>query len=100
MTNHLVRRICEHKQKPIAGFTRRYDVTRLVHFEICGTPSAAIAREKQIKSWRRSKKLTLISSTNPKWDDLSKTLFSRPSPAHPNMIAKSAAKNAVIPNSI
>ncbi len=76
VTNNLTRRIGEHKQKSIPGFTRRYEVIRLVHFEILGSPAAAIAREKQLKSWRRSKKLALISAMNPSWDDLSKSWFS------------------------
>jgi hypothetical protein len=53
-------------------------VTRLVHFEILGSPDAAIAREKQIKAWRRSKKLALISAMNPNWEDLSEAWVATP----------------------
>lgn len=73
ITNDLQRRVYEHKHKLIAGFTSRYDVNRLVYFEMTNDVHAAIAREKQIKAWRRSKKLTLIKSMNPKWQDLSET---------------------------
>ncbi len=53
------------------GFTARYNVTRLVYYETAPTALAAIAREKQIKAWRRSKRVALISSANPGWEDLS-----------------------------
>ena len=53
------------------GFTSKYHVNRLVYFETCIEPEVAIAREKQIKAYRRRKKLDLINSVNPKWDDLS-----------------------------
>ena len=71
MTNDLQRRVYQHKHKLIEGFTSKYDVNRLVYFETFADVREAIAREKQIKSWRRSKKLTLIESTNHKWQDLS-----------------------------
>jgi len=71
MTNNLERRVYQHKHKLIAGFTKRYDVTRLVYYEVFGDVRDAIAREKQIKGWRRSKKIDLIKSNNPKWQDLS-----------------------------
>jgi putative endonuclease len=71
MTNSLQRRVYEHKHKVIKGFTSKYDVNRLVYFEVFGDVRDAIAREKQIKSWRRDKKLALIESMNPKWQDLS-----------------------------
>jgi putative endonuclease len=70
-TNNLKRRVYEHKHKLIEGFTQKYNVTRLVYFEETDDVSAAIAREKQIKGWRRSKKIALIESLNPKWQDLS-----------------------------
>jgi putative endonuclease len=70
-TNNLKRRVYEHKHKLIEGFTQKYNITRLVYFEETGDVSAAIAREKQIKGWRRSKKIALIESLNPKWQDLS-----------------------------
>jgi putative endonuclease len=71
MTNDLQRRIYQHKHKLIEGFTKKYNVTRLVYFEMYGDVRDAIAREKQIKKWRRSKKIDLIESLNPKWRDLS-----------------------------
>ena len=71
MTNSLERRVYQHKHKVFEGFTSRYDVNRLVYFETFGDVRDAIAREKQIKHWRRSKKLELIESVNPKWEDLS-----------------------------
>ena len=71
VTNDLVRRIFEHKMHFVAGFTDRYRVERLVHFEEISDINTAIAREKQLKSWRREKKLRLIETTNPSWEDLS-----------------------------
>jgi putative endonuclease len=71
VTNFLERRVRQHKQKLVDGFTKKYDVTRLVYFEPHGQPKSAIRREKQIKSWRREKKLALIRSVNPKFCDLS-----------------------------
>ena len=71
MTNDLQRRVHQHKNKLIEGFTKRYNVTRLAYYEEFGDVRAAIAREKQIKGWRRSKKLDLIKSVNPKWEGLS-----------------------------
>ena len=71
VTNHLERRVMEHKQELCAGFTERYKVTRLVYFEGFGDVRDAITREKQIKRWRREKKLALIRGINPKFRDLS-----------------------------
>jgi putative endonuclease len=71
ITNHLPRRVSEHKQKKMPAFTQKYGVTRLVWFELYGTALSAIAREKEIKSWRRSKKIALIQTKNPTWRDLS-----------------------------
>jgi putative endonuclease len=71
VTNDIDRRASEHKSKELAGFTRRYNITRLVHVEVYDSPSDAIAREKQIKRWNRKKKLDLIRSENPTWRDLS-----------------------------
>ena len=71
MTNDLKRRVYQHTHKLIEGFTSKYDVTRLVHYEVTDSVQAAIAREKEIKAWRRSKKLDLIKSSNPTWQDLS-----------------------------
>jgi putative endonuclease len=71
VTNHLERRVMEHKRELCAGFTERYKVTRLVYFEGFGDARDAITREKQIKRWRREKKLALIRRINPKFTDLS-----------------------------
>jgi len=71
MTNDLPRRVHQHKHKLVEGFTRWYNITRLVYYESTHSVHAAIAREKQIKSWRRSKKVALIESANPEWRDLS-----------------------------
>jgi putative endonuclease len=71
VTNDLKRRVYQHKHKLIEGFTKRYDVTRLAYYEETQDVQTAIAREKEIKGWRRSKKLELIKSLNPAWQDLS-----------------------------
>ena len=70
VTNDLVRRVYEHKQKVSPGFTARYNVTRLVYFEEAAHPQVAIAREKELKGWRRGRKLALVSEANPTWRDL------------------------------
>jgi putative endonuclease len=71
VTNNLHRRVFQHKQKEIEGFTRDYDVDRLLYFENFQYVRNAIDREKQIKRWRREKKVRLIKSINPHWVDLS-----------------------------
>jgi len=70
MTNDLVRRTYEHKTKVADGFTKRYDIDKLVWFEIYDDPSTAISREKELKKWRRDWKIRLIEESNPNWDDL------------------------------
>jgi putative endonuclease len=71
VTDDLVRRVHEHKNKLIEGFTKKYNITRLIYYEITGDVKAAIQREKQIKGWLRRKKITLIETANPEWHDLS-----------------------------
>jgi putative endonuclease len=71
VTNDLARRVYEHKHKLIKGFTSKYNVTRLVYFEHTPDVRAAIAREKQIKGYRREKKVALIEAVNRDWKDLS-----------------------------
>jgi len=71
VTNNLERRIYEHKNKLIEGFTEKYNVNKLVYFEEAIDVNCAIRREKQLKGWRREKKNELIESVNPKWEDLS-----------------------------
>lgn len=70
VTGDLSRRVFEHKNKLGQGFTSRYNLTRLVYYELFYFAGAAIEREKQIKGWSRSKKIALITSLNPTWDDL------------------------------
>jgi putative endonuclease len=70
VTNNLMRRIWEHKSQLIAGFTKKYNITKLVYFETFDNPSDAIKREKQIKAGSRKKKLELINNFNPLWKDL------------------------------
>jgi putative endonuclease len=70
VTNDLIRRIHEHKTKAVPGFTSRYNVVRLVWFEAYDDPTNAIAREKDIKKWRRDWKIRLIDEDNPDWSDL------------------------------
>ncbi len=71
VTNSLERRMWEHKNHVVKGFTAEYGVTRLVYFEETADVLAAIAREKEIKGWRRSKKIALIETSNADWRDLS-----------------------------
>jgi putative endonuclease len=75
VTNHLTRRTIEHRQKRVEGFTKKYNVTRMVYWERYAEIGAPIAREKQIKGWLRSKKVALIESTNPGWIDLAEGYF-------------------------
>jgi putative endonuclease len=71
VTNDLARRVNEHRLKEIPGFTATYHVDRLVWFEEFADPAAVISREKQLKNWTRAKKIKLIESVNPAWEDLS-----------------------------
>jgi len=70
VTNNLVRRVTEHKSHLIKGFTDRYNLEVLVYYEVTEDINAAIFREKQIKGGSRNKKILLIESMNPEWDDL------------------------------
>jgi putative endonuclease len=74
VTNNLERRMIEHRQGLVPGFTARYKIFRLVHFEPFGDIRDAIAREKEIKGWRREKKIWLVKRHNPAWADLAKHL--------------------------
>jgi putative endonuclease len=71
VTDDLVRRVYEHKNKLIEGFTKKYNITKLVYYETTSDVHAAIEREKQIKGWLRKKKIALIEVANPGWEDLS-----------------------------
>ncbi len=74
VTSNLRSRTFQHSIKSVEGFTNRYNVDKLVYYEVCGNAEAAISREKQIKGGSRAKKLTLIQRMNPEWRDLSKEL--------------------------
>jgi len=69
-TTNLMQRLHQHREGLIEGFTRRYGIRRLVHFEMCDTIEAAIVRERQLKEWRRAWKIELIERQNSHWDDL------------------------------
>jgi len=71
VTNDLNRRLYEHKNKIIQGFTQKYNLNKLVYFEETNDINAAITREKEIKKWRREKKDNLVNQLNPNWIDLS-----------------------------
>ena len=71
VASDLVRRIWEHKNKVVKGFTEQYNINNLVYVEQTNSANDAIAREKQLKGWLRKKKVELIESVNPRWEDLS-----------------------------
>ena len=71
VTSGLARRVYQHKQKLVEGFTKKYNLTKLVYYEAGDDIRSAIQREKQIKGWLRRRKIDLIESVNPQWDDLS-----------------------------
>ena len=98
MTNDLTRRVLEHKCKTRRGFARKYDMTMLAWFEEFYTADQAMLAEKKIKGWLRSKKIALIESINPDWQDLASTLQSEipVAPSEPPVIL-SAAKNLAAP---
>ena len=73
VTGNLTKRLYEHRNHLTDGFTKKYNVHKLVYFEQTTDVNSAIAREKQLKGWTRAKKLALISKTNPEWIDLSAT---------------------------
>ena len=70
VTNNLMRRIYEHKNKMLKGFTQKYNVNKLVYYEETNDVIAALSREKEIKKWRREKKNQLVNQINPAWKDL------------------------------
>jgi len=74
ITNDLIRRVYEHKNKLVDGFTEKYNVDKLVYYELFNDPINAITREKQLKGYSRKKKVELITSFNPEWEDLYETL--------------------------
>ena len=70
VTNDLQRRVYEHKEKFVTGFAEKYDISKLVYYEVFGDPENAIAREKQLKGGSRARKNRLVESMNPEWRDL------------------------------
>lgn len=70
VTGNLKRRILEHKEKITQGFTQKYNIDRLIYFEQTESVMSAIEREKQLKKWKRQKKIDLINKMNPSWEDL------------------------------
>ena len=77
VSGNLTVRVQQHKQKVKEGFTRRYGLTRLAYYESFGDVTRAIEREKQLKGWKRYKKIALIQSTNPEWEDLAEDWYGR-----------------------
>jgi putative endonuclease len=80
VTNDLEYRVLQHKTKMVDGFTKKYNIHRLVYFEAFGNIKDAITREKQIKGWLRVKKVALIESVNPNWNDLAADWLKRAQP--------------------
>jgi putative endonuclease len=74
VTSDLQKRVYQHRMKLVPGFTSRYNVDKLVFYEVADNPEAAITREKQIKAGSRQKKIDLVNATNPQWQDLYETL--------------------------
>ena len=74
VTNDLIRRMCEHREHLVSGFTSRYNCSKLVYFEACGDVHSTRAREKQLKGGSRAKKIALVEAANPDWMDFYQTL--------------------------
>lgn len=87
ITNNLMRRLDEHRNKRYQGFTGKYNIHILVYYESTTDVYAALAREKQIKGWLRSKKIALINSMNPSWKDLSDDWFVEDSHHDPSTLS-------------
>ena len=83
MTSDIMARVWQHRARTKRGFTSRYRVMRLVHFEMAETMTTAIAREKQLKAWKRDWKIALIERENPTWTDRAIELGFAPAEAHP-----------------
>ncbi len=77
VTNNLERRVYEHKEKLIEGFTKKYNITKLVYFEETPDINSAIKREKQLKNWHRKWEINLIESVNKGWNDLAEDWFNK-----------------------
>jgi putative endonuclease len=78
VTSNLVFRARQHKDHTFRGFTAKYAVDRLLYYETYGEVSTAIARERQLKGWKREKKVALIEKSNPQWRDLSRAWYEKP----------------------
>ncbi len=74
VTSDLIKRVYQHKEKMVEGFTKKYNITKLVYYELFDDPENAIAREKQIKAGSRQKKIDLVNTMNSSWNDLYETL--------------------------
>jgi putative endonuclease len=94
ITGNIGRRVFEHKSKSTQGFTSRYNLTRLAYYESLATADAAIAREKEIKGWRRSKKVRMIEAMNPHWNDLAEGWTDLYKPESIREIPRSTGENA------
>jgi len=95
VTDDLERRAFQHKQKLAGHFSAKYNIMQLVYFETTDDVRAAIAREKQIKGWRRSKKIDLIQSMNPEWRDLSANWFGwQPAPPAPGSTERDSSTSS------
>ena len=75
VTNNLKRRVFQHKSKMVEGFTKRYNIDKLVYFEYFSNINSAIKREKVLKGWKRERKNKLVEVKNPEWKDLSEVIF-------------------------
>ena len=75
MTNNIKERTLQHKNKLVDGFTKKYNIERLLYYETFSDVYSAIVREKMIKGWLRKKKIDLINTVNPNWDDLSEDWY-------------------------
>jgi putative endonuclease len=82
VTNDLIRRMDEHRRKLVRGFTAKYNITQLAYYETYPSARSAIEREKQLKGWKRERKVALIEAKNPRWEDLNLSLRER-SPQNP-----------------
>ncbi len=76
VSGDIIGRVAQHRERSLPGFTKKYNLTRLVHIEAFDDPENAILREKRLKKWNRAWKVDLIESTNPNWDDLYPALVS------------------------
>jgi putative endonuclease len=98
LTNDLARRVWEHQNGAVKGFTKAYKLTILVYHEPFSPIRDAIDREKEIKGWRRSKKNALVETLNPKWVDLSPTLFQQlRGPSPPSRLGMTSTKARLFP---